>query len=153
MVAFGAVLDWSTEQPTFKNSKVKLKASHRKATAPPENPATTQCSVVTVNPRVEPVPVFLTNKCSIPTESEMAIQVASDHASIETTAALTEPLIATFDDTESSAVPEAFQNIVARTVCHWSAANKTAVVQIANPSNQCVYLKHLIYLKKYPSMG
>ena len=40
------------------------------------------------------------------------------------------------------AVPEAFQNIlVARTVCHRSAANKTAVVQIANPSNQYVYVK------------
>ena len=58
MGAFGAVLDWSTEQLAFKNSQVKLKASRRKVTAPPENPATTQCSVDTVDPRVEPVPVF-----------------------------------------------------------------------------------------------
>ena len=58
MGAFGAVLDWSTEQLTFKNSQVKLKASRRKATASPENPATTQCSVVTVDPRVEPARCF-----------------------------------------------------------------------------------------------
>ena len=58
MGAFGAVLDWSTEQLTFEDFQVKLKASHRKATATPENPATTQCSVVAVNPRVEPSRCF-----------------------------------------------------------------------------------------------
>ena len=83
--------------------------------------------------------MFLTNKFNIPPESEMAIQLASGHAQTETTAAIIEPLIATLYDIESSAVPGAFQNtIVARTVCHWSATNNTAVVQIADPSNQYV---------------
>ena len=31
--------------------------------------------------------------------------------------------------------------IAARTVCHWPAVIKTAVVQVANPSHQYVYLK------------
>ena len=57
------------------------------------------CSVVTVDARVEPVPAFSTNKCSIPPESEMAVQVASDHAPTETTAAIIEPRIASFVDT------------------------------------------------------
>ena len=46
----------------------------------PDNPATTQCSVVTVDPRVEPVTVIETIKCSILPESEMAVQVKADHA-------------------------------------------------------------------------
>ena len=58
--------------------------------------------------------------------------------------ALIEPLTGTIEDIESSAVPEAFQFIiliVARTVCYWSTTDRTAVVQIANPSHQYVYLK------------
>lgn len=49
----------------------------------PDNPATTQCSVVTVDPRVEPVTVIETIKCSILPESEMAVQVKADHAPAE----------------------------------------------------------------------
>ena len=75
MGAFGAVLDKSTEQLTFKNAQLKLKASHRGITAPPENPAKTQCSVDTVDPRVEPVLVLWTKKCHIHPDSEMAAQV------------------------------------------------------------------------------
>ena len=37
MSASGAVLDWSTEHLTFKNSQVKHKASHRKVTPPGES--------------------------------------------------------------------------------------------------------------------
>ena len=67
----------------------------------------------------------------------MAVQVASDHAPTETTTAIIESLLATFDDIQASAATDAFQNIVvARTVRHWSAPNKAEVVQIANPSNQ-----------------
>ena len=139
---FGAVLDWTTEQLTFRTAEVKLKAFHRKATAQPENPDTAQCSLVTVDPRVEPVPVFLTNKCSIPHRSEKALQVASENAPTETSAAIIEALISTFDETESFAVPEAFQDmVVAHTACHWSSANKTAVFQMGNPSDQYMYLK------------
>ena len=72
----------------------------------------------------------------------MAEQEQSATESTETTAALFGPLIVTFEDIETSAVPEASQNmIVARTVSHWSAADETSVVQIANPSHQYVYLK------------
>ena len=51
MGAFGVVLEWSTEQLSFKTSQVTIKASHRRVdfTAHPENTATAQCSVVTVN--------------------------------------------------------------------------------------------------------
>ena len=47
MGAFGGVLDWSTQQLSFKPSQVTIKASHRGVdfTARPENTATTQCSV------------------------------------------------------------------------------------------------------------
>ena len=144
MGAFGGVLDWSTEQVSFKTSQVTIKASHRRVdcTARPENTATARCSVVTVNTDVESVPVLLRHKCCIPPQSAMAVQVESATTPTETTAALIEPLIVTFEDIESPAVPEAFQNvIVARTVSHWSAADKTGVVQIANPSHQYVHLK------------
>ena len=75
MGAFGAVLDKSTEQLTFKNAQLKLKASQPSITAPPENPAKTQCFVDTVDPRVEPVLVLWTKKCHIHPDSEMAAQV------------------------------------------------------------------------------
>ena len=72
----------------------------------------------------------------------MTVQVESGTAPTETIAAAIEPLTITFADVESSAVPESFQNMmVARTVSQWSGADKTAVVQIANPSHQYVYLK------------
>ena len=49
----------------------------------------------------------------------MSVQVESATAPTKTTAALIEPLIVTFEDIGSAAVPEAFQNmIVARTVSH-----------------------------------
>ena len=72
----------------------------------------------------------------------MAEQEQSATESTETTDALIGPLIVTFEDIETSAVPEDSQNIiVARTVSHWSAADETSVVQIANPSHQYLYLK------------
>ena len=65
MGAFGGVLDWSTEQSSFKISQVTIKASHRRVdfTAHPENTATAQCSVVTVNTGVRSVTVMLRQKC------------------------------------------------------------------------------------------
>ena len=39
--------------------------------------------MVTVDPRVEPVTVIETIKCSILPESEMAVQVKADHAPAE----------------------------------------------------------------------
>ena len=90
MGAFGGVLDWSTEQLSFKNSKVKIKASHRRSnlTARPENTAADQYSVVAVDTNVQPAPVFLKNKCAVPPQSEMAVQVISVQAPPTTTAAL-----------------------------------------------------------------
>ena len=144
MGTFGGVLDWSTEQLSFKTSQVTIKACHPRVdfTAHPKNTATAQCSVVTVDTGIKSVAVLLRRKCCTSHQSEMAVQGESVKAPTETTAALIEPLIVTFEDIESSAVPEAFQNIiVARTVSHWSAADETAVVQIANPCHQYVYLK------------
>ena len=47
MGAFGDVLDWSTEQLSFKTFQVTIKASHRGVdfTAHPENTATAHWSV------------------------------------------------------------------------------------------------------------
>ena len=150
MGAFGGVLDSSTEQMSLKTSQVTINASHRRVdvTVHPGNTATAQCSVVTVNTGIESVPVLLRHKCCIPPQSAMAVQVESATAPTETTAALIESLIVTFEDTESSAVPEAFQNIiVGRTVSQWSAADKTAVVQTANPSHHYIYLKRNTLLR------
>ena len=72
----------------------------------------------------------------------MAVHVETINAPAETTAALIEPRIVTAEDVQSSNVPKAFDRLViARTVCRWSAVNKTAMVQIANPSNRRVYLE------------
>ena len=111
MCAFGGVLDWSTEHLSFETSQVTIKASHRRAdfTVNPNNTATAQCSMVTVNTDVESVPVLLRHKCCMPPQSEMAVQVESATAPTETTAALIKQLIVTFEDIESSAVPEAFK--------------------------------------------
>ena len=61
MGAFGGVLDWSTEQLSFKTSQVTIKVSHRRVdfTARPENTVTAQCSVVTVNTDADSVPILL----------------------------------------------------------------------------------------------
>ena len=122
MGAFGAILDWSTEVLSFKQSKVKIKASHRRSnlTSRPENTATTQCSVVSVDTIVEPVPAIVRNKCSVPPQSEVAIQVQSAQAPTKNTAAQLEPPIEIFEEMQSQSceVPDAFQHlIVARTVC------------------------------------
>ena len=141
MGAFGTVLDWSTKVLSLKKSKVKIKASHRRSnlTARPENTATTQCSVVTIDTIVEPVPEFFKNKCSVPPQNEMAVQVQSAQAPTKNTVALLEPRIVTFEEMESSEVPDAFQHlIVARTVGQWSAADKSALIHIANTSHQYV---------------
>ena len=82
MDAFGGVLDWSTEHLLFKTSRVTIKASLRKVdlTAHPEKTASAQCSIVSASTAVEPVPVFLRNKCCIPPQSEIAVQVESEVA-------------------------------------------------------------------------
>ena len=58
----------------------------------------------------------------------------------ETTVALIENRTTTAEDVCSPDVPKAFHRLViARTVCHWSApVNKTAMVQMANPSSRCL---------------
>ena len=77
MGTFGGVLDWSTEQLSFITSQVTIRASYRRVdcTAHPDNTATAQCSVVTLNTGMESAPVLLRHKCCIPPESEMAAQV------------------------------------------------------------------------------
>ena len=73
---------------------------------------------------------------------EMAVHVETINAPAETTAALIEPRIVTAEDGYWSHVPTAFHRLViARTVCHWSAVNNTAMVQTSNPSNRRVYLE------------
>ena len=79
-----------------------------------------------------------------PPQSELAVQIESVKAPNETTAARIQPLIVTVEKIRSSAVPinRTFQcMIVARTVCYWSASDKTAVVHIANASHKHIYFK------------
>ena len=124
MGAFGATFNWDTEELSFANSLIKVKATHRirSSTHPTQ---VSQCSVVAVvDNNVESVPVYLTKKC-MPPQHEMAVHVETINAPAKTTAALMEPRILTAEDVHSPDVPKAFHVLViARTVCHWSAVNK-----------------------------
>ena len=71
----------------------------------------------------------------------MAVLVETEVPPTKTTPAVIEPRIGTEGEIHSPDVPQAFTRIIiARTVCTWSAANSTAVLQIANPSNHHVKL-------------
>ena len=96
MDALGGILDWSTEQLSFKTSQVTIKACHRRVdfTAHPDNTATTQCSVVSANTAVEPVRVLLRDT----PQSERAVKVEPVEAPPGTTAALIETPIVAFKD-------------------------------------------------------
>ena len=70
----------------------------------------------------------------------------SPRAPDQTTAALIEPLIVTYDDVGSKYLPDVFLRIlVARTVCHWPSVNQVATVPIANPSGRHVHLKEAMF--------
>lgn len=141
MGAFGAVLDWQAEQLTFKTSRVKITAQHRKTRLPtPTETDSMTCSVVALERDTQAIPVYLTKKCTIPANHEMALEVHANDAPDRTITALVEPRIVTEDDMEASNAPQAFRRaIVARTVCNWSP--RGAMVQIANPSNRLVRIK------------
>ena len=63
----------------------------------------------------------------------MAVVVETEVLPSKTTPAVIEPRIITEGDIHSPEVPQAFTRIIiARTVCTWSAANSTVVLQIAN---------------------
>ena len=141
MGAFGASSNWDTEELYFANSLIKVKATHRIRNST-HLAQVAQCSVVAVvDNNVESVPVYLTKKCCVPPH-EMVVHVETIHAPAETTATLIEFRIVTAEDVHSSDVPKSFHTLVlARTVCDRSAVNKTAMVQLANPSNSRVYLE------------
>ena len=142
MGAFGAVPDRHREEISFKTSQMKMKATHRHVRPSQKDSDATQCSEVRLTADNSPVPVFLSRKCCIPPQHEMAVEVETASAPNETTAALIERLIVTCNGAQSTDVPDAFNIIVeARTVCQWSSVNKTATVQIANPSGRHVHLK------------
>ena len=84
--------------------------------------------------------MYLTKKCTIPADHEMAVDVHANEAPDRTITALVEPRIVTEDDMKTSDAPQAFRRaIVARTVCNWSP--RGAMVQIANPSNRLVRIE------------
>ena len=58
MNAFGGVLDWNTEQLSFKTVKTKLSQCRVNVTQHLENSAIAQSSVESVNTGVEHVPVI-----------------------------------------------------------------------------------------------
>ena len=79
MGAFGAKLNWNTEELYFANSRIKVKATHRikKSTHPTQ---LAQCSIVAVvDNNVESVPVYLTKKCCIPPQHEMAVHTCRNN--------------------------------------------------------------------------
>ena len=145
MNAFGAVLDWCGEQLSFKNSTRKIPAKHKRTNSQvdTDGSAPAQISIVALDPSVGAVPVYLRRKCCIPPEHEMTVDVVTENAPSETTPALIEPRIVIAHDFESSDnVPQAFRRVVvARTVCNWSAVDKSAAVQIGNPSKRHVHLE------------
>ena len=144
MNAFGAILDWGGEQLSFKKSTTKIPATHRRREeADTAEDAAAQISVVTLDSSVGAVPVYLPTRCRIPPQSEMTAHVVTTHAPEATTPALVEPRIVTTHDLQTSDnVPDAFRHIlVARTVCNWSAEDKSAAVQIANPSKRHIYIE------------
>lgn len=138
MGAFGAVLDWQAEQLTFKTSQVKIPAKHRKTRLPSHQESDTMnCSVVALEHDKPAIPVYLSKKCTIPADHEMAVEVHANESPDKAITALIEPRIVSEKDIEASDTPPAFRRaIVARTVCTWSPQG--AVVQIANPSDRLV---------------
>ena len=80
MGAFGASSNWNTEELSFANSRIKMKATHRiNHSTHPTHVA--QCSVVAlVDNKVESVPVYLTKKCCVPPQHEMAVHVETINA-------------------------------------------------------------------------
>jgi len=145
MNAFGAVLDWCGERLSFKNSTRKIPAKHRRTSsqAHTNDSAPAQISIVALDPSVGAVPVYLPKRYCIPPEHEMTVDVVTEHAPQATTPALIEPRIVTTEDIQTSGnIPDAFRRIlVARTVCNWSADDKSAAVQIANPTKRHVYIE------------
>ena len=98
-------------------------------------------TVVVGDINVESVPASLTKKCCMSPQHEMAAHAEKINGPAETTVALIENRTTTAEDVCSPDVPKAFHRLViARTVCHWSApVNKTAMVQMANPSSRCLF--------------
>ena len=145
MNAFGAVLDWCGEQLSFKNSKRKIPAKHRRPISQTNTNdcAPAQISIVTLDSKGGAVPVYLPKRYCIPPQHEMTVEVVTKNAPHATTPAVIEPRIVTTKDMESfDTIPAAFRRIlVARTVCHWSAVDKSAAVQIANPSKRHVHIE------------
>ena len=121
MGAFGAVLDWQTEELTFKSSPIKIPAVHRKMRLPHDNSTDATCSIVALSADDAAVPVYTTRKCSVPPQHEMAIEIYTLEAPEHTTAALVEPRI----------IIDRFRRIiVARTVCHWEASEGDRTISI-----------------------
>lgn len=97
------------------------------------------CSVVALESDTPAIPVYLTKKCTIPADHEMAVEVHANDAPDRPVTALIEPRIVTEDYIAEPDAPQAFRRaIVARTVCNWSP--RGAMVQIANPSNRLLYV-------------
>ena len=76
--AFGASLNWNTEEFSFAKPRIKVKATHRiKHSTHPTHVA--QCSVIAwVDNKVESVPVYLTKKCCVPPH-EMAVHTCRNN--------------------------------------------------------------------------
>ena len=142
MGAFGGVLDWQAEELSFKKSNHTVKATHRKSRSPTKTTADTDnCSVVALDGETEPVPVYLSKRCTVPARHEKALEVYTHTPpDAETVTALIEPRIVTSADITKPDTPKAFHRVVvARPVCPWSNT-KGAMVQVANPSNRVAYL-------------
>jgi hypothetical protein len=78
----------------------------------------------------------------IPAEHEALIRVFSTTQPEKDTLALVEPKIASIHTLDAMQHDEIWQSpIVARTVTSWSSTNKSALVQVANPSNQAKVLQ------------
>ena len=125
---------------TFSDNDVTVPAHHNRKSIQnsSQNPA---CSVVVASDD-KPVTVYVPRNCVVEAGHEIAVRVFSKTAPRESTPAVIEPRIATTKTIEAQGQHNVWDTvIVARTVTNWSAIDKSAIVQIANPSNRTVTIR------------
>lgn len=126
-----------------KNLMLKYRLRIVKQPAPIQlrNTDSVKCSVAAIDGLVEMLPLYLrSRKCYIPPRHETAAYVETQVAPAKNTVALVDPRIVTAEEIEFTHVPQAFRRlVVAHRVCHWSTSDRSAIVQIANPSIRQVY--------------
>lgn len=90
------------------------------------------------------IPLHLRKKCCVLPQGKMTLHVGSDQCPQVTTPAVVESRIVTEQDVQTVDTPQALNRlmIVERTTRTWSAANSTAMIEVADPSSRHVRIEH-----------